>query len=381
MGSDFNIGMLFNPMSMLQGITGGGEDKAQGAAPAKGNSFDQIGDSFKNGDIMGGIGQILGMCTGMSGMGGGMNMTEMMNPMMFMDPLSKKLFEECSKQGYAQSNANATAAPGESPEAAIMKAGLAVVNQCSQTNQKAPSYDQRWASALNTCNKYFDLLDTASATGGKDGLIGRCDLEAAAKNPGLPAELRQACQFLLANPAAFNQLDVGAGLGDCDGLIGKCDVEAALKALPKKAEPAKPNATKADPTHWSTVAGETKTEGKGGTSSTTKTTKTDSKDDAKAEASEADKSSGASGTREASNPYEGLDIEEIFWSVLSDINGDLNDVAKKLKNAKDADEIKEIELEMEKLMQKRKQMYTLISNMNTAEHGMSMTAINSIGQI
>ena len=76
----------------------------------------------------------------------------------------------------------------------------------------------------------FGLFDTAAGIGGKDGLIGRNDLEAIVRdNPGLPGEVRAAAQYLLDNPAAFNQLDVAAGIGNLDGLIGQVDVDSYCK--------------------------------------------------------------------------------------------------------------------------------------------------------
>lgn len=74
--------------------------------------------------------------------------------------------------------------------------------------------------------RHFDLLDTAAGRGGKDGLIGRADIEAILRNPGAPPEVRDAARFLLANPAMFNQLDVAAGIGRVDGLIGRKDIDA-----------------------------------------------------------------------------------------------------------------------------------------------------------
>jgi hypothetical protein len=80
--------------------------------------------------------------------------------------------------------------------------------------------------AVSVLQKNFDLLDTAAGIGGKDGLIGKKDLQAILKNPNVPREVKSAARFLLQNPAYFNQLDVAAGIGQVDGLIGKADVKA-----------------------------------------------------------------------------------------------------------------------------------------------------------
>ena len=92
----------------------------------------------------------------------------------------------------------------------------------------------------------FGLFDTAAGIGGKDGLIGRNDLEAIVRdNPGLPGDVRAAAQYLLDNPAAFNQLDVSAGIGNLDGLIGRNDVDSFTRS--GAPSPAAQKALQSDP--------------------------------------------------------------------------------------------------------------------------------------
>jgi len=96
----------------------------------------------------------------------------------------------------------------------------------------ASLYEQQYKNALVQLDNYFDLLDTAAGVGGRDGLVSREDLLAAMNSPGLPAELRSACRFLLENPPAFNQLEIEQNPNvACDGLIGKGDVKAALAKM------------------------------------------------------------------------------------------------------------------------------------------------------
>jgi hypothetical protein len=87
------------------------------------------------------------------------------------------------------------------------------------------------ARAAALLEKHFDTLDTAAGIGEKDGRIGRADLEAMAsgKNPGAPAELVEACKWLLENPGLLNALDTAAGIGEADGIIGKVDTQAAVR--------------------------------------------------------------------------------------------------------------------------------------------------------
>lgn len=93
------------------------------------------------------------------------------------------------------------------------------------TAAAAPAEAQR-CGALGVIRKHFDALDTAAGLGARDGIIGRTDLEAAARNTRLPAELRSACQSLISNPAALAGLDVASGYKQTDGLFSLGDLDA-----------------------------------------------------------------------------------------------------------------------------------------------------------
>jgi hypothetical protein len=108
-----------------------------------------------------------------------------------------------------------------------MAAALSKLPATTPPAQRDLAYEARWANAVQQLSLHFDFLD-AAVTGKRDGLIGRGDLQAAANNPGLPQALRDACRFLLDNPAAFYQLDTAAKAGKPDGLIGRHDIAAAL---------------------------------------------------------------------------------------------------------------------------------------------------------
>lgn len=86
--------------------------------------------------------------------------------------------------------------------------------------------------AAELLKKYIDIVDTAAGIGWKDGIIGKKDIEAVAKDSGHPEELKQACQYLLDNPSVFNYLDTAAGGTSPDGKIGMKDLEAAMTEKP-----------------------------------------------------------------------------------------------------------------------------------------------------
>jgi len=63
------------------------------------------------------------------------------------------------------------------------------------------------AQAINTIGVNFGRLDTAGAGSIKDGLISKSDLTAVLKDQNIPQDLRDAANFLLNNPSAFNEAE------------------------------------------------------------------------------------------------------------------------------------------------------------------------------
>lgn len=98
-----------------------------------------------------------------------------------------------------------------------------------QPEPQRPPMTVARAAAILQAN--FDIMDTAAGRGGADGRIGKPDLEAivGGRAPNAPPELREACEFLLANPALFNAIDVADGRGDVDGIIGRNDLHEAVQ--------------------------------------------------------------------------------------------------------------------------------------------------------
>lgn len=67
-------------------------------------------------------------------------------------------------------------------------------------------------TAPGTVLEHFDLLDTAAEGGDSDGVVSLADLQAAAGDESLPAELRAAAQQLVDDPALFGLIeDMSAG--------------------------------------------------------------------------------------------------------------------------------------------------------------------------
>lgn len=387
---DFDLGSIFN----FGGMFGGGASECTQGAPGSGSSnpmqsIESIVDAFSGGDIGGGIQQILGMASG--GGSGGMDMLGSLP----MDPLTRNILQGVMQQGYAK----------PAPE----------------TPKGESSFENKMKGALDQVGQWFDLLDTASGKGGKDGLIGRCDLEVAVNDTSLPRELREACRFLLENAVAFNHLETAAGLGECDGLIGKCDVEAALAAFkknPAKPEPAvapekraeakkaegqKPEAKKAEPKKPEAGKDAERATAVEGTEDEADEEFVERPADVDA-AIDADPGLWSPGGGKGSSAnegktYVGMSPEEIVESMMlgamDDLDGLLIDRArelcaaqKKLSGTTDAKTEKELtatvarlQMQMQKLLERRNQMFSLLSNLMNTEHEMARKAIDNIGRI
>lgn len=94
-----------------------------------------------------------------------------------------------------------------------------------------PDIDPR----IETFRIHFDVFDTAAYGGGRDGRVGREDIEAVANGSQYSAEQRAAAQYLLDNPQEYVRLDTanqGGGLYTADGDIAREDVDAFFADAP-----------------------------------------------------------------------------------------------------------------------------------------------------
>jgi hypothetical protein len=88
---------------------------------------------------------------------------------------------------------------------------------------------------ITAFQRNFDTFDTAAHGGGTDGIVSLEDVRAVANGSQYTAEQRQAAQYLLDHPDAFNQLDTGSqggGLYVADGKISHGDVDAVVANAP-----------------------------------------------------------------------------------------------------------------------------------------------------
>jgi hypothetical protein len=138
--------------------------------------------------------------------------------------------EKLAAQGYAKPEPRehgASAVASGAPAAT----GAAAAGEVRPEGVLDPSYlDYR--EALRTVMANFDRLD--SIDGWKDGKFNRKTLEKVAANANMPAELRDAARFLLANPDFRAMLDTAAKGGSVDGVFSFNDVRKALSDVNQK---------------------------------------------------------------------------------------------------------------------------------------------------
>jgi len=101
--------------------------------------------------------------------------------------------------------------------------------------QTEKPYDQQRANALTWLNQYSHLVDIAHL--GEEGgwrfqAITEEKLRATLNNPGLPAELHEACRFFLNNPEAFKSLDLAG-----EGAIRTKTLAQAAQTVPAHLRP------------------------------------------------------------------------------------------------------------------------------------------------
>jgi hypothetical protein len=393
-----------DPMSMISGLFGGGSGSGGGAGGITGmmDPLGMVGIHAGGGtDVASVIGDFLNPVGFFASLFGGGHSSppgpvtpEVIDSVVHNLPepqrsqaLQALAIGYATKEGKLPSGATASSVHGSGPVDAqsATPSGAPVESGGGQPVQAEPtkSFDDQWASTLNSVSKYFDLLDTAAGSGGKDGLIGRCDLEAALKNPDLPQELKDACKFLLDNPAAFNELETAAGIGDCDGLIGKCDVDAALTSAPKSA-PAETTGT----SNPGQTTGTSSAQNSDGSSSTTSSSQTTGGSSSNDDTGSTTSSTSSTSTSDQSD-FANMSVDQIVQKVIAEINGDLDsqikDVANQLKAAEkkpdNSSEISELQLKLQDLVGRRKDMFDLLSNFDKVENEMASRAISNLGAI
>ncbi|XXF76667.1 hypothetical protein P2318_26965 [Myxococcaceae bacterium GXIMD 01537] len=255
----------------------------------------------------------------------------------------------------------------------------------------------QYRDSLRQLSANFDLLDTLE--GGtftsKNGKISQETLRKAEGNPRLSQGLRDACRFLLSHPEYRNQLDTAGKGGRVDGTISMKDVQAALAKVnadiarygvssPPTAKPQAPAA----PAHPASPA-----------TSTPAAPAPSAPASSKGGASHASGGGASATVRDIlNNPN--LSIEEKIQAILMALEQNIDDEILKTmddlaaaqdkragiennegnkKALQDADRNAEfIQMRLQQLMEKRKAMFDLMSNMSSKFNEMAKTAISNL---
>jgi hypothetical protein len=217
---------------------------------------------------------------------------------------------------------------------------------------------REYREALSVLSANWDTFD--AAVGSRDNVMTRANLEAVLANPASSSTLKKAAQFFKDHPEYYDRLEMAAGVGGRDGIVGRPDVTAALKQA---------DTLLADSDGGSRVGSRP-----GG-------------------------SKGGSSVRSIiDNPN--MSIEDKIQAVLMSISKDTDDEilevmrdmssqreeraglgtseADRKKAAKLDSSMQELELRLQRLMEKRKAMFDLMSNMSSKFNEMAKTAISNL---
>ncbi|AKQ64177.1 hypothetical protein A176_001089 [Myxococcus hansupus] len=214
---------------------------------------------------------------------------------------------------------------------------------------------REYHDVLRILDANWDTFDTAA--GVKDNRFTRDSLDAILASPAASSTLKRAAQFLKDHPAYFDRLEMAAGVGTRDGIVGRPDVTAALRQV--DAERGGTN-------------GSGGVRGTGGTSSNVRSI--------------------------VDNPNMSIEdkIQAILMSISSDTDEEILDVMEQMANVRDQratlgtgesdrkagakleSSMQELELRLQRLVEKRKAMFDLMSNMSSKFHEMAKTAISNL---
>lgn len=285
-----------------------------------------------------------------------------------------------AQEGYARQPNSASAPAASSGSAAA-----------SSTGTLEPSVLE-YREALKTLAANYGLLDTLC--GSKNGKFDLSTLQAAAHHPSLSPELRAAAHFLLEHPEYRNMVDTAGKGGRVDGTISQADVQKALKkvnediALYGVRQPTSsaPSAPAPAPSTPPPVCGSPPP---GEPSTPVQTTP--------APAPKPPAGGEGSGVSDIlNNPHMSMEekIQAILMLITRDTDDEILGVMQEMasvrgeranqkdpaRSAKLETTMEQLNLKLQKLMEKRKQMFDLMSTVSSKFNEMAKMAIQNMGR-
>lgn len=211
---------------------------------------------------------------------------------------------------------------------------------------KDPDF-REYLEAVAVLRDNWGTFDTAAGT--KDDRVTREDMAALLANPSTSSTLKKAAQFLKDHPEYFDRLEMAAGIDGRDGIIGWLDVKAELE-LSGGAKP--------------------------GTSPTKVSSARSIVDNPNM--SIEDKVQAILGAISTETDAEILQVMDSMASAGEDRAALGTSDADKKKAATLDGNMRELELRLQRLLEKRKSMFDLMSNMSAKFNEMAKTAISNL---
>jgi hypothetical protein len=243
-----------------------------------------------------------------------------------------------------------------------------------------------YQEALRTLAANFGILDTLC--GKRNGKIDVPTLEVAANNSNLSPELRKAARFMLQHPEYRNMLDTAGKGGSVDGTISQLDVQQALKKVnddiarygvrqPSTSRPAPAPSTPA-PAPSTPPAPSTSTPPKAGGGSEASGSVSDIINNPNMSLEEKLQAILTLITRDTDDEI--LEVMQEMSSARSERAGLGTDEKSRAREAKLETTMEQLNLRLQKLMEKRKQMFDLMSNISSKFNEMAKQAIQNLGR-
>ncbi|NVJ28852.1 hypothetical protein HUW62_47445, partial [Myxococcus sp. AM011] len=211
---------------------------------------------------------------------------------------------------------------------------------------KDPDF-REYLDAVAVLRDNWGTFDTAAGT--KDDRVTREDMAALLANPAASSTLKKAAQFFKDHPEYFDRLEMAAGIDGRDGIIGWLDVKAELE-----------------------LSGG----GKPGTSPTKVSSARSIVDNPNM--SIEDKVQAILGAISTETDAEILQVMDSMASAGEDRAALGTSDADKKKAATLDGNMRELELRLQRLLEKRKSMFDLMSNMSAKFNEMAKTAISNL---
>jgi hypothetical protein len=304
-----------------------------------------------------------------------------------------------AQEGYAKAtHPVSTATRSDSTAGSTAAERPSSTASASGAGQLDPVYLE-YRDALRTLAVNFDLLDTLY--GAKTGKFDVRTLQLAAVDDKLPQGVRDAARFMIAHPQFRNMVDTAGKGGRVDGTLSQLDVRKALTKVnddiarygirdtaspaPSAPAPAPSPAPSTPPVGSTPSPGQPSTPVESAPPSTPKPPPGGER-------------SGVSDI--LNNPNMSLEekIQAILMLITRDTDEEILDVMKEMasireeraglgtdqksksKDAKLETTFQELNLRLQKLMEKRKQMFDLMSTLSSKFNEMAKVAIQNMGR-